>query len=1146
MTDQRDAVIEADSFRVEETDAGDDVAIVGMMCELPGSARDPEAFWRNLADGRDAVSEIAASRPWLLDELERFWGRGRDEFPRFAAFTDEPAAFDADFFAISPREAQAMDPQQRKGLEATWRALESAGLPPSSLRGGQVGVFAGVHAIDYLDLTIERRHVLFDKYGPHGDTGVHSCLIANRISRWFDFHGPSETINTACSSSLVALSRAVSSVRAGESDLAVVVGVNLLLGARTFAGLDAANMLSPRGRCRTLDAGADGYVRAEGVVALVVKPLRRAIADCDPVHAVIKAAVTNHDGRSSSLRAPNPEAQRRLILDAYRRAGVPVDTVGYVELHGTGTPLGDHVEVTALRQAFAELDPDLPDGGCAVGSAKTNIGHLESGAGLVGVLKVVLSMRHRTLPGLLHFERLNPEIELGPFRPVTGIEPWEPRRDSSGAELPLRASVNSFGYGGANAHAVIEEHRPEFLPRNDDTGPVPVLLSARTEERLGAQADALLARLREHDVTRADLAWTLAAGRDHLEHRLAFVADSIEDAVERLADFRAGRARPGTVTGDARKMPAGVTVFADEPELRDTLLRWVGEGRYERVLELWVHGVDVPWRSALPEFGGRIADLPTYAFARTRHWLPELPELPAPPAAATVATPAAPAPVDDVHLFEETWRLVPGAAGTATGGRSLGRTVVVAPGAALRDDLRRRLAGLGAEALFLVSQDESRDGARPDDHPVDLADVEALGRTLAAKCAGTGLATLLDLRAAADSRDTQDALAPLRLLSAVARSGLRPQVVVLAAAAADDRQLALAESWLGIERSAGQVLPGTRVALSVLDERAGAVPDRIGRVLADAARDRPQATLHDREGRYERHLRPQERPAASAGLRRGGTFLITGGLGGLGLLTARHFAASGAGTLVLTARREPNEQAREAIGEFAAAGVRVITVRADVSDEPGMRRALDDTRATTGPFHGVVHAAGVDPDRQLTEATDDEVRAVLGPKIDGTLLLDRLTEHDPLDFFCMYSSVSAVLGDFGAATYSMGNAFQAAWAARRPGRRAIQWPLWESGGMSLKPSAAAMYRLAGLRAMRTDEGLALLDGLLSGPVAAPLVVTGDDARIAARFGAAAPAAPTAAPPVASLPPSAVSTSDSDSGSGRGVVVGLVAEVLGVE
>jgi len=423
------------------------IAIVGMACRFPG-APDVAAFWRLLCDGVCAVSEVPADRGW--GELLLADGIDPEERAkvRRGAFLERIDGFDPFFFGISPREAMAMDPQQRLMLELSWEALEDAGARPSSLRGSATGVFAGAIWSDYGALVYRGAP---DGLGQFACTGVHRSIIANRISYALGLEGPSLALDAACSSGLVAVHLACESLRRGESSVALAGAVNLNVLPESALAVSRFGALSPDGRCYTFDARANGYVRGEGGGVVVLKRLSRAIADRDPIRAVIRGAAVNNDGASNGLTAPSSAAQEAVLRRAYRRAGVRPEEVQYVEAHGTGTPLGDPIEARALSAVLGAGRP--AEAPLLVGSAKTNVGHLEGAAGLVGLIKVALAIEHRVVPASLHFESSNPHAplaELGLAVP-TAAQGWP------APERPLMAGVSSFGLGGTNSHVVVQE-----------------------------------------------------------------------------------------------------------------------------------------------------------------------------------------------------------------------------------------------------------------------------------------------------------------------------------------------------------------------------------------------------------------------------------------------------------------------------------------------------------------------------------------------------------------------------------------------------------------------------------------------------------------------------------------------------------------
>ncbi|MET7906375.1 beta-ketoacyl synthase N-terminal-like domain-containing protein, partial [Streptomyces sp. NPDC005355] len=542
--------------RLTSTSPTEAVAVVGMACRLP-LASGPGAFAQLLRDGVDAIREVPADR-WNAREHtgQETDGPGRAG-ARWGGFLDEADRFDAAFFGISPREAVAMDPQQRLALELGWEALEDAGILPDTLRGTAAGIFVGAIWDDYATLAHRRGIAGITQ---HTMTGLQRGIIANRLSYVLGLRGPSLTVDSGQSSSLTAVHLACESLRSGESSVALAGGVNLDLVPESALSLAEFGALSPDGRCFTFDGRANGIVRGEGGGLVVLKRLSDAVADGDRIHCVIRGSAINNDGGGDSLTTPSREAQAELLRRAYENAGVRPADVQYVELHGTGTRVGDPIEAAALGEVLGTARPDSNP--LLVGSVKTNIGHLEGAAGIAGLIKAALALKHRELPPSLHFRTPNPAIPLAELRLQVRTEngPW-PK-----ADRPLIAGVSSFGVGGTNCHVVLEGWRADAdadagADRPDPalSGPVPWTISARTEGALRGQAEALLARPAD-EASPVDLGHSLATTRTAFPHRAVILGHATEDFRTRLEALAAGRPAAGLIQGTASRA-AGRPVF---------------------------------------------------------------------------------------------------------------------------------------------------------------------------------------------------------------------------------------------------------------------------------------------------------------------------------------------------------------------------------------------------------------------------------------------------------------------------------------------------------------------------------------------------------------------------------------------------------
>ncbi|MEU6937523.1 amino acid adenylation domain-containing protein [Streptomyces rubiginosohelvolus] len=529
------------------------VAIIGMGCRLPGGASDHRTFWRNLVAGKDCITPTPPDRY----DVRTLGSRFRDKPGRLVGgrggYIDGFDEFDPAFFGISPREADHMDPQQRKLLEVAWEALEDGGQRPADLAGGNVAVYVGAFTLDYKILQFA--DLGFTSLAAHTATGTMMTMVSNRISYCFDFRGPSLSVDTACSSSLVAVHLACQALHNGETDLALAGGTLLHMAPQYTVAETKGGFLSPEGRSRTFDAAADGYVRAEGVGLVALKRLEDAVRDGDRIHAVILASGVNQDGHTNGITVPNPDAQVDLIRRVCAEAGITPGDLQYMEAHGTSTPVGDPIEANALARALAV--GRAPGARAYVGSVKTNIGHTESAAGIAGLIKTVLSIGHRTIPPHINLENLNPAIDPAtlPYEIPTRPTAWPAH------EGPARAGVNSFGFGGTNAHVVLEEAPPPLLPDPGNAAASSgrrwsiLPLSARRPDALAAMAAGIRAELAGDDgpaVDLDDLGHTLAHRRQHLPERLAVVHSSRASLDEALAAHERGEPHPRVVHGRAR------------------------------------------------------------------------------------------------------------------------------------------------------------------------------------------------------------------------------------------------------------------------------------------------------------------------------------------------------------------------------------------------------------------------------------------------------------------------------------------------------------------------------------------------------------------------------------------------------------------
>ncbi|WP_193173347.1 SDR family NAD(P)-dependent oxidoreductase, partial [Nisaea nitritireducens] len=1059
---------------IEVADHDDDIAIIGVSGRFP-MANTPEELWENLRAGKDCVTEIPADRWNWRDfyEADRnsSWQAGKST-SKWGGFIDRHDRFDAAFFGIAPREARIMDPQERLFLEVAWAAFEDAGYNRSALKFsdslGREPVVSVHVGCSWQEYGLFGGNGLQDRSAP---IATFAANIANRVSYWFDLKGESLTLDTACSSSLSALHQACKALRQGESDMALVGGVNLSLHPNKYLLMSQGQFLSSTGRCKSFGDGGDGYVPSEAISAVLVKPLGRARLDGDHIYGVIRGSAVRHAGKTNGYSVPNPAAQAEVIRDALENAKVAPTEIGYIEAHGTGTVLGDPVEIEGLSKVFGTRDP-LP-----VGSVKSNLGHCEAAAGLVGLTKVLMQFKHRSFAPSLHAQPLNPKIRFAqsPFFVQDRFGPWTTPEGNR-----RMAGISSFGASGTNVHVIVEEFISEpgaTEPGTTETEALPeaIILSARNEEDLMRLARSMSAFLRKNPGIPFDgLAYTLQTGREPLRQRLGFTASSTSAVIDRLDAFCEGR-RDDVVTGRAASGPKNGSPAA--PVEGDDL---------ERMVEVWVRGGDVPWNRMERKRRPIKQSLPTYPFDGPRYWVEDN-------ASRNVRK-------ADVRFLEELWQDVPVPQIRQGSGAALPRVLCLLSSekdqAELGGILKTYLEG--SEILFLRD-----DGQTPEDL---AAAIQEIGRV-------DGVLYLWPIE---NPERAQDLSVVLGLLKELTSLGF-PKRVMFAGRDAGALGGVHLDSLVAIERSLSMAHPNSAISAFTMAEEGW---EAASKAQSPERKWLPivQSFLAERIFSFkydgETWRRPEVREVTAPGNEPGHEethpidldrpILITGGSNGLGFQLADHLVSRGARKLVLTGRAALAGDRRRRLADLEGKGCRVHYLQGDVTDRAVMEAGLEEARHALGAIGAVFHVAGVMEPKALSEKTSDEFSAVLAAKVTGPQVLDALLAGDPLTLVCYFSSLSALLGDFGFCDYAMANRFMSGYAAYRnalaekhecTGRAvSIQWPLWREGGMGGGGTEWADFYLdsSGQRLLEAGEGFDLLDRIIAGnsTVCTPLVCEG--------------------------------------------------------
>ncbi|HEU4886753.1 MAG TPA: SDR family NAD(P)-dependent oxidoreductase, partial [Thermoanaerobaculia bacterium] len=1042
------------------------MAIVGMSGVMPQS-EDLDEFWENLKSSKDMVTVIPPDR-WRWED---YYGDPLKETnksnSKWGGFMKEIDKFDPLFFGISPREAQMMDPQQRLFLEHVWKAVEDSGQKVSDLAGTKTGVFVGVATSDYTEVMNDHGIVL-DGYTASGNS--HS-ILANRVSFLLNLRGPSAPIDTACSSSLVALHRAIESIHTGSSDMAIVGGVQVMLSPAAYISFGMAGMLSGDGKCKTFDKGANGYVRGEGCGAIFIKSLAAAEADGNHIYAVIKSTAENHGGRVTTLTAPNSAAQSELLIEAYEKAHVDPTTVGYIECHGTGTTLGDPIEIQALTKAFSELykrnnkaPAETPH--CGLSSVKTNIGHLETAAGISGLLKALLAIKHKQIPANIHFEEVNPYINLKgtPFYIADRLTPWTAATNDDGTSIPRRAGVSSFGFGGANAHIVLEEYVPPARRRIvEANAPHLIVLSAKNEARLKAYAQSVLAYLDKEPVELLDLAYTLQVGRDEMPERLALVVSSVEELKQQLAG-------DGGYRGNIRSKTKAPQAAGAEGEA--LVQSAVQRNDLSALAELWVSGAKIEWRRLHETSAPERISAPTYPFARERHWISDVERVPKPALRPVIE--AVPQLTSRLQSLVPAWTPAPIHSGER----------IVVPQAT-----RILLLGGDREHLDWVRKDY------PDAQHLQLASnssVDVIEKELRVRA----FDQLLWI--APDSHDEriieqqeEGVLGLFRIIKALLNSGYATKPLQWTVVTSLTQRVAnepIHSAHAGIAGLIGSLAKESpRWNLRLLDVES----------LASVAASECLSLPWDKQGNALAHRRGEwfreelaaitAVPQPTQGYRQHGVYVVIGGAGGIGEVWSRYMIEQYEADIIWIGRRPYDSTIEAKLNSLTRLGRAPRYISADATNREALEQALQTILMTHPAIHGVVHSAIVLRDQSLARMDEAAFRASLSAKVDISVNMDRVFGGQELDFMLFFSSIISFFKSPGQSNYSAGCTFKDSFAQSIRQTRAypvkvMNWGYWGSVGVAADATHNRIMEQMGIGSIEPGEGMAALQALVGSDV----------------------------------------------------------------
>jgi malonyl CoA-acyl carrier protein transacylase len=1089
----------------EETNNTGDIAVIGMALRT-AFADDVDQFQDNLINGKDCIHEIPGSRQHDIDDYFPYLFRikldaaGKKNKKRYmnAAYLKEVDKFDYRFFKLSPKEASLMDPCQRIFLETAFHALEDAGYASKNAKKYETGVYVGYSddaKLNYFQMVgqIEPGSI------PMAVAGNLSSIVPSRISYFMDLTGPSLLVDTACSSSLVAIHLACQAIRNGDCEQAIAGGVRVNLMPIAHTQSTKVGIESADGKTRAFDDDSDGTGVGEGSGAVLLKPLDKALYDRDNIYAVIKGSAVNQDGQSLGITAPKSEAQTRVIVKAWKNANVDPETISYIETHGTGTRLGDPIEIQAITNAFKQFTNKKQF--CAVGSVKTNIGHLFEGAGIFGFIKAVLGLTYRTLPPLLHFSRPHRDIpfEESPVYVNDELVEWKT------SVYPLRCGVTAFGFSGTNCHVVLEE-APEtginqkFL-RGEQRNVKKVerkannaldavhtascsmrfppgcrrqnilLLSAKTEKGLLQQVKNYKDFLILHkDLSLADICYTAAVGRAHFNHRLAIMAVDRDDILDQLDKISNNQKLLQGVQGDGflEKSPPG-------------------RRRQAELCQLYVSGADVDWEEFYQDMEVRKVSLPLYPFERKRCWLdiPPFEENAASPLEGKLffnmewvreALPESES-VDDTNLEKDGVSGSPGIIMILKGETGISQQV---------SEAFRKKGRQVVEVSFGNTFNELGDGC----YEVDGSEehYEKLLLLLKSK----PIETIIFLAALVQG----PAVTSLRRLQQSQKRGAYnlfhlTKMILKHYSTEKIEYIVIADYVNNVTGKEKQIKPENAPVVGLayaIDRECENISTRcididesvtFSQLMAEIKSEKQyRAAAYRDNQRYCERFIPVEIETMEddpVEIKDTGVYLITGGTGGIGLEVSKYLAAQKPGVHIALVNRtsmpdhsrwkkilEDEEDKKsgnkiKAIREIETRGGHVYLFQADCSKYRQMKSLLEQLREKFGKINGIIHSAGKEGEGLLVRKNETKFNNVLNPKVAGTWILDHLTQKDKLDFLVLFSTVATFLMNPGQTDYTAANAYLDSYAyyRSRQGKKtlALNWVTWKETGMAVNFNA---------------------------------------------------------------------------------------------
>lgn len=1112
------------------TFSDDKIAIIGMSGRYP-QANNLNQYWENLVQGKNSIVEI----PSLRWDINQYYDPDPNKkgkiYCKWLGMLDDIDCFDPLFFQINPAEAEVMDPQHRIFLQESYKAFEDAGYSSSSLSNTKCGVYLGIMSNDY------SYHLSKNKSSSINVTGNSFSIGVARLSYFLNLKGPAIPVDTACSSSLVSIHLACQGLLNHEIDMALAGGVSLYLIPESYIGMCQAGMLSPQGQCKTFDNSANGFVPGEGVGALVLKRLKDAERDNDFIYGVIVGSGINQDGKTNGITAPSINSQIELERDLYTRYNIDPNSINYVETHGTGTKLGDPIELEALATVFKEKTSKKNY--CALGSVKTNIGHTSGAAGVASIQKVLLSMQHKTLVPTLNITDENTlfDFKNSPFYISRKKQDWNTVTDGS----LRRAGISSFGFSGTNAHLILEEYPWSVKRSITPQDVVMIALSARTVEQLKQKVSDLLDFIcqNEPSISLVNMAYTLQVGRDKMKERLGFIVGSIDQLKEKLQAYMAGVPDIDIYQGQMTRDKDTLSMFGTDADLQNIADKWISDKKYAKLLDLWVKGLELDWNKFYGDDKPQRMSLPTYPFAKERYWVDLSPDstsvsqetkkvikvkttqeeennqrmhyyptwkesqLSVPPELKEDFFVNGPFLIidttDDLYLaiktkLEESLNQNP--------------VILVKPG-----DSYQKIES----TIFTVNFDQ-------ESHLYQLVEDLKVKEMLPRQIVHQGLLNQLfeekyqmnqllnynfySLFYLCKVLIKQKCKTPLRIVSSFINTNI---------VAPQNAALGSFFKTLTLENP-GYEAKIIEIQDNLVDQQVS-ISEKI-RFIFDEFKDQnwKKNEIYYRFEKdkqlYVRYVKelipfiPAKNKTTELPIKQRGVYIVSGGLGGLGLIFSEYLVKNFQCNLVLFGRSALKKEQEAILNQLKAYNTEVVYIQADVSDLKDMIEIVRTTKERFSQINGVIHAAGVNEDSFIINKSKETIEKVLAPKIYGTINLDEATKEEKIDLFIMFSSIASIMGNLGQSDYAFGNHFLDSFAEIRENLKkdrkrfgqtlSINWPYWEKGGMTLSQDEIALAKKQiGISPLSTEDGIRYYEEFLQSGLIQGVVLYGLSSKIKA-------------------------------------------------